>query len=186
MRLGLRELLFLAVLFGIPLAAYQYVFQPRNEEINQAREEIARKRERLDQLTEATSRIDDLGAAIEEQQEAITIVEAKLPSEQNVDEVLRQAWKIARRHDLTIRTVEPKNRVPALQYMELPIEVKLAGNFDGFYEFLRDLEQLPRLTRIKEMRLKRLDDENGAMEASFVLSIYFEPIDDDSTLAEAN
>ncbi len=189
MRFGVREILFLVILFGIPLAAYQYVFKPRNAEIRQARTEIEGKLSRLEQLSLTTARINDLDIAIERGREAIDVVEAKLPSAQNVDEVLRQAWKIARRYDLSIQNVEPEKRVPASKYMELPIKVELFGNFDGFYEFLRDLEQLPRLTRIKDLHMKRSDDGNGLMEADFKLSIFYEPDRENSgskSLARAN
>ena len=175
MRFGIRELLFLIVLFALPVAAYIWVFKPRNQEIEQARVEIQQKQERLDQLNATTARISDLGRAIESGREAIQVVEAKLPPEQNVDEVLKQAWKIARRHNLKIRMVEPDEKVSAMRYMELPISVELEGNFDGFYQFLLDLEQLPRLTRIKQLKMKRHQDLNGAMTAEFSLSIYFEP-----------
>ncbi len=175
MRIGLRELLFLAVLFAIPLSAYQYVFKPRNAEIAQARAEIELKERRLAELRETTSRISDLGVAISLGREAIDIVEAKMPSAQNVDRVLQDVTKLADRHRLVIRQIETKSRIPAAQFMELPIEIKLDGNFDGFYEFLTDLERLPRLTRIKEMFMKRIDGANGSMEATFTLSIYFQP-----------
>lgn len=187
MRIGMRELIFIIVLFAIPLGAFQYVFRPRNSEMALARKEIAEKGRRLAELNATTARIDDLGKAISEGEDAIDVVEAKLPSEQNVDEVLRQVWKLARRHNLIIKTVEPKKRVPASQYMELPISVELEGNFDGFYEFLRDLEQMPRLTRMKELNMKRRDDEDGSMDASFILSVYFQPENkrDDTSLAGA-
>ncbi len=151
MRIGLRELIFLAVLFAIPLGAFQYVFKPRNAEITQARGEIETKEQRLQELQETTARISDLGQAISKGREAIDIVEAKMPSAQNVDEVLEKVTTIANLHKLAVRQIETKSRIPAAQFMELPIEIKLDGNFDGFYEFLRDLEQLPRLTRIKEL-----------------------------------
>lgn len=175
MRIGFRELLFLVVLFAIPLGAFQYVFKPRNAEISQARDEIKLKEQRLAELKETTARISDLGVAISLGREAIEIVEAKMPSAQNVDRVLESVTTVAGRHRLVIRQIETKSRIPAARFMELPIEIKLDGNFDGFYEFLTDIEQLPRLTRIKELLMKRIEGANGSMEATFTLSIYFQP-----------
>jgi Tfp pilus assembly protein PilO len=81
--------------------------------------------------------------------------------------------------------VTPDKKVPASQYMELPILWELTGNFDGFYEFLLDLEQMPRLTQIRQMNIKRSDQQNGAMSATFTLSVYFRPRTEDSKLAGA-
>lgn len=181
MRFGVRELLFILVLLAVPVAAFWFVFKPRNEDIATARAEIAGKRQTLNKLNEASTKIKDLGEAIAAGQEAIEVIEAKLPAEQNVDEVLRQASDIAMTHALHIKTVTPQKKVPASQYMELPIAWELSGNFDGFYEFLLDLEQLPRLTQIRDLNIKRVDQDPGAMTATFTLSIYFQPRASSST-----
>ena len=50
----------------------------------------------------------------------------------------------------------------------------LKGEFDGFYDFLLALEQMPRITRIPNMEVLRSRDHDGHLEATFTLSIYFE------------
>jgi Tfp pilus assembly protein PilO len=72
----------------------------------------------------------------------------------------------------------------AAGYMEQPLEVKMTGHFEGFYQFLLGLENLPRITRIHEMTLERVTARNrrhdeeaapGLMKAEFMLSIYYQP-----------
>ena len=53
--------------------------------------------------------------------------------------------------------------------------MKINGDFNGFQEFLIKLEELPRITRISDMKITRSDKVNGNMAAEFVLSIYFQP-----------
>ena len=43
MRFGTRELLFLLLLIGMPVAAYCFVFQPRAEAVEEVREARAKK-----------------------------------------------------------------------------------------------------------------------------------------------
>jgi len=185
MRFGVREFVFMIVVLAVPIASFWFVFKPRNADIEQARKEIEGKRTTLDKLAESSRQIHDLGLAIQEGREAIDIIEAKLPAEQAVDEVLRQASDLALQHNLHVKSVTPDKKVPASQYMELPIQWELTGDFDGFYEFLLDLEQMPRLTQIRKMNIKRSDQQNGSMSATFTLSVYFRPRLDDSTLAGA-
>lgn len=184
MNIGLRELIFFAVLLAVPVASYLYVFQPRNDEIAQARTEIEIKQARLDKLDEVLARIDDIGLAIEAGRESIEVIEAKLPREQDVEGILEQVWQIAKRNDLEVGSVTSEQPVPAAMYRELPLRVTMEGPFDGFYNFLLELENLPRITRVHRMNLKRLDEraaserENlapGSTRAEFTLSIYFEP-----------
>ncbi len=186
MRFGVREVLFILVLLAVPVAAFWFVFKPRNEDIAAAQAEIAAKRQTLERLNEASMKIKNLGEAIERGQEAIEVIEAKLPAEQSVDEVLRQASEIANRHNLRIKSVTPEKKVPASQYMELPIKWELSGNFDGFYEFLLNLEQLPRLTQIRNLNIKRTEQDEGEMTATFTLSIYFQPRTAPTTLVEVS
>lgn len=176
MRLGIRQFMFVGTLLAVPLAAYFMVFKPRNAEIAQANAEIAEKRRTLEDLQKVTQRIDDLSDAIRQRQDAITLIEAKLPTEQGVDEVLRRTTEIASEHRLEITNVSPEAKVPAIRYMELPIKIELRGNFDGFYEFLLDLEQVPRLVRLKNLKMERDEEDlNGRMTATFTLSVYFMP-----------
>lgn len=191
MRFGLRELIFLVVLLAVPVASFVFVFKPRNEEIRQAEREVEIKTAKLEQLREVSARIDDLGAAIQEWNGAIEMIEAKLPSEQGIESILDQVWTLAQENRLEIIGTHPESPVPAATYMELPLKYQMFGDFDGFYQFLLELEQLPRITRVHQLKIVRAgagrlrtlrgpknaqgkELPEGTMEAEFVLSIYYE------------
>ena len=55
------------------------------------------------------------------------------------------------------------------------IQLSLAGDFNGFYAFLLQLEKLPRITRVSQMKLEKIDERDGEMQAQMTLSIFFEP-----------
>lgn len=183
MRFGLREAIFLLVLLAVPVASWFYVFKPRNTEISQANSEIQMKQAKLEQLRQVTSRIDDLDAAIEEGREKVEQIEAKLPSEQDVEGILQQVWEIAKRNRLVVKSVKSEKPVPAATYMEQPLRVMMEGEFDGFYQYLLELENLPRITRVHQMVLERAGGKGpkseqlapGSMKAEYTLSIYFQP-----------
>jgi len=184
MRIGFREFIFFIVLLAVPVASFFYVFKPRNDEISQAKAEIAVKQARLDTLAQVASKIDDIGLAIEQGRESIELIEAKLPSAQDVEGILEQIWQIAKRNGLEVKSVKSEKPVPAALYMELPLKIQMNGEFDGFYQFLLELENLPRITRIHQLKLQRADQKKGvpeeeelppgSMTAEFVLSIYFD------------
>ncbi len=184
MKFGLREFIFFLVLLAVPVASYFYVFKPRNDEIRKANEEIAMKQSRLDTLAAVASKIDDIGLEIERGRESVKTVEEKLPSAQDVEGILEQVWQTARRNALTLVSVKSEKPVPAAMYMEQPLKVAMEGQFDGFYQFLLELENLPRITRVHQMKIEKAqplagdkDDQlpPGSMKTEFVLSIYFEP-----------
>ena len=175
MRFGFRELILLAVLIALPLSSYWLVFRPVNSEIGQAKGEIEHMRLRLAKVQESTARNQDLQRENEESRRQIQAIEARLPSSKEVDMVVRQVSDLCVEAGLESPSIESDKPVTAAVYLEQPLKMKIAGDFNGFHEFLRRLEALPRITRILDMKMVRASDVNGHMKAEFTLSIYFQP-----------
>ncbi len=175
MKFGIRELVFLFVLLAMPVSSYWFVFRPQNEEIEAAKKEIEHKELMLDRLAAATEQSSDLVRTNEEITEAIGLVESRLPDNKEIEVILEQVAELARKSKLELPKVKAGKPVAAARYMEQPLEMTMRGDFDDFYEFLLKLERLQRITRVLDIRLERLDKENGSMVAQFTLSIYFEP-----------
>jgi Tfp pilus assembly protein PilO len=184
-RFGLRECIFAGVLLAVPLASYFFVFAPRNTQIKSAKAEMLAKETRLAELRKLTSRIGDLDREIVSWEEALKRLDEKLPDAEGVDAILGQITEIAEHNKLFVRSVKGEKAIPAAIAMELPLRTTVEGSFDSFYQFLLDLEALPRITRIHQLKMSRLeasrnDDKPimpGTMQAEFVLSIYFNPGD---------
>ncbi len=174
MRFGPRELFFIIVLLAVPVAAWWFVFRPQNEEIEQAKNEISHKEQMLRDLDQATAQTDSLAAANEEIRSAIELIEARLPTTKEVDVILEQVADIATGNKLELVKVKSEKPETFSTYMEQPLEMEIKGPFEGFYSFLLDLEQLERITRMPRLEIKRSDKEDGVIQATFTLSIYFE------------
>lgn len=174
MRFGFREAIFFLVLLGMLSSYYFFVLQPRNISGEEARADIQRRQVKLKELEQKTKSIDDLGQEIDKLSEAIAIFEEKLPAQQQVEVILEEVWNLATEHDLTPKSVRTEKIVKSRQYAMQPIKMKIVGNFDGFYEFLLDLEKLPRVTQMPTMKLTKRSSEEGYMDADVVLSIFFE------------
>ena len=177
MRFGMREFIFVLLLLAMPVAAYFFVFEPRNVQIAEARGEIQQKQLKLAQLEAATRDIADLGQEIDKLSEAVSLFEQKLPAEREVEVILKQVWELAAKHDLKPKSVRTDKPIKNAQYAEMPIKMTILGNFDGFYSFLLELEKMRRVTRTPEMKLKKIPNQEGQMQADVVLSIFFDPQD---------
>lgn len=175
MNFGLRELVFVAVLIAMPVSSYWFVFRPQNDEIEQARMEIDHKEQMLQKLETATARNEDIQRANTEIAAGIETIESRLPSDKEVEVVLEQIANLARESRLELPKVRTKKPVPSSTYMEQPIEMTMKGNFGDFFVFLLSVEQMERITRMPDLKIKKVDGSDGGMEASFTLAIYFEP-----------
>lgn len=170
-----RQLLFFAVLLALPIASYFLVFKPQNREIEKAKKEIELKESLLAKLKEATAQTEDLQRANEQIRDAIAAIQARLPSTKEMDNVLRQVSNLASRAGLKVPQFKKSDKTgPAGLAFEQPTDIEITGDFDGFYKFLLDLEQLPRITRIPDLSIVRSDKVDGEMKTKLVLSVYYE------------
>lgn len=174
MRFSTRELiLFLAVLL-VPIVSYFVIFKPQNATIEQAKGEIAHKRDMLGALRQETARNDDLKQANETIKASIDEMEALLPSDKEIDLIVRQVSALAVASGLTPPTLKSSKPVAAARFREQPLEMSTEGAFEGFYSFLVELERLPRITRVVDMVIKDSSTDGVEIEAEFTLSIYFQ------------
>jgi type IV pilus assembly protein PilO len=175
MKFGIPELVFVAILVAVLGATYALVDKKAASRAK-VEQTIAARQKDLADLDRATAGISDVSAKIDELQKAIAFFEGKLPQEKEIDKVLREVWQMAEANQLTIKTIKTLKSERSAGYSEQPIEMSMSGDFkESFYAFMLKLEQLPRLTRVSKMELKKINDRDGQMEASLTLSIFFEP-----------
>lgn len=192
MKTSIYKVMFLALLVGIPVAAWRMAFVPRNARAAEMMEEIEAKRSKLQALNEATGAIGNLEKEIDRLNKAITFFQSKLPSEKEIDKVLQEVWQLAETNRLitkSIRTEKRKNKSPVLPaglgYREQPITIQLEGDFLGFYSFLQALENRPRIMRIHKMEMKeRNAGPHGHVTIEFVVAIFFESEETDESWAQ--
>jgi type IV pilus assembly protein PilO len=175
MKLGLRELILVTLMIALLAASWWFGFKKVADRREQFREDVAAMRRDRATLREATAHVEDLGRQVEDLRQAVEFFDGKLPREKDVEQILRDVWKAAERNRLEIRRFETLSVRRDSHYSEQPIKMELAGDFEGFYAYLLELESLKRITRVTQMDLSRLEERNGAMEADIVLAIFFEP-----------
>jgi type IV pilus assembly protein PilO len=178
MKLGLRLIVFVVLLMGIPVAAWGLVLRPANLHNAELMQQIEARQERLRELNQAIATLGDLKQETAALEEAVRFFQSKLPSEKEMDKVLREVWRLAETNHLatkSIRTLPLDEKAAAASPREQPIAVQLEGDFRGFYGFLQALENQPRIMRINSMMVsKRKDAPEGQVQATFNMSIFFE------------
>jgi len=184
MKFGIRELLFLAVMIGTVTASFFSLKRTvARREAMQAETEGWKRQ--LAALNQSGADAVDWNKKIAELKEAVKYLEGKLPAEKEIDVILTQVENMVKANALEKKMVKPLKIDRSANYNELPIEMTLSGDFNGFYAFLQQLEKMPRITRLTNMALTKITDRDGAMQAKITLSIFFEP-DGGSKMATSN
>lgn len=184
MKFGVRELVFLVVMLGLLGATYFLVLKDRDAHRVARQAQIDTRLRSLAELERATATVKDVDHKIQDLQQATAFFESKLPQAKEIDKILREVWELAEHNRLQTKSVKTMKAQKMNGYSEQPIEMALSGDFNGFYQFLLQLEDLPRLTRVTKMNLTKINDRDGDMQAQVTLSIFFEP-DTDPTPGSA-
>ena len=183
MKFGLREILFLAVMIGTVVASF--LSHNRSVARREATEaETNSWKTQMAALDQPSDNVD-WNKKIADLTDAIKYLEGKLPAEKEIDVILTQVENMVKANALEKKMVKPLKIDRSANYNELPIEMTLSGDFNGFYAFLQKLEKMPRITRLTNMALTKITDRDGAMQAKITLSIFFEP-DGGSKVATTN
>ena len=169
-----RKAVFFVLLVGVSVIGYQYMIKPANIHLSEAKERVQVKLSKLEEFERATAAAEGLTKQLEQLQEAITFFESKLPPTSEIHKVLEQVTVIAQKHGLKPKTIRTLNKKDNSGYIEQPLKMGLVGNFNSFYSFLLALEKLPRIMKIRELKLEKEKSDEGEIEAEFIVSIFFQ------------
>ena len=171
---GLRKTVFFVLLLGLTYLAWRYMIKPANGGFAEQRTRLKKKSTKLAEFEEATAAAEGLNKQLEQLQEAIDFFESRLPSTSEVHKVLEQVTVIAQKQGLTPKTIRTLKKKDNSGYIEQPLRMELVGNFNSFYSFLLELENLPRIMKIRELELNKRKKQQGQIVADFVVSIFFQ------------
>lgn len=172
---AIRKLIFVVLLLGVSAAGYQYMIRPANQKLAEARQRVSGQRAKLAEFEEATVKAEDLNKQLTQLDEAVRFFESKLPPTSEIHKVLEQVTVIVQSQGLEpkmIRTLSRKEDNSG--YVEQPLKMELVGNFNSFYSFLLEIEKLPRIMKIRELKLQKDKDGDGQVTADFIISIFFQ------------
>jgi Tfp pilus assembly protein PilO len=162
-------------MIALLISTWVFVFRKASTRRQQKLAEIEAWDGQLNNLRRASSGIDDMGRKITELQKAIDFFASKLPAAKEMDKVLTEVSQMADANSLQSKTVKSLKTERGRSYSEQSIQMNLTGDFNGFYSFLLQLEKLPRITRLTNMKLEKINDRDGEMSAQLTMSIFFEP-----------
>ncbi|MEN6337758.1 MAG: type 4a pilus biogenesis protein PilO [Phycisphaerales bacterium] len=171
---GLRQAIFFILLVGVAFAGYQYMIKPANQNLAESKRRVDGKRAKLVDFEAATSKAGDFNKQVEQLQEAVRFFESKLPPTSEVHKVLEQVTVIAQKQGLKPKTIKTLQQRDSNGYIEQPLTMNLVGDFTAFYSFLLELEKLPRIMKLRELKLDKPSDGSSEIGAEFILSIFFQ------------
>jgi Tfp pilus assembly protein PilO len=172
---GPKIVLIAILLAALPATAWFWMFKPSGEEIERVSAENRVKKQRIQEAERALSDSDAVNKT-NKLKEALELFKQRLPDQSEVSSVMNEVAKIATKHKLDARNFQKVSDAVKEGYGEQTVRWILVGTFKpNLTEFFEDLEALPRITRISEMRIDSDDKHTGVVTATFLMTTYYTP-----------
>ncbi|MEJ2314160.1 MAG: type 4a pilus biogenesis protein PilO [Nitrospirota bacterium] len=139
-----------AVLVG---AFVYFAILPKNVEIEQLNEVIAKQEADISKSQSMVQRLDELKAENERLRAQLAVLEEYLPEEKEISSLLKQVEELSKEAGLEILSWKPspKRRHPSGVVFEIPVSVKLNGSYHDLGHFFSSLTQLDRIVNVKNI-----------------------------------
>jgi len=151
-----------------------FVILPMRNQAEENRAAIAERQGQLTRLQRVAQRINDLNQEVARLESALAFFENRLPQQREIDVIVREVSKIAEATALTTRSIRTTAGEDLPRYNSQPITMTLEGPFNGFYEFLLGIEQLPRITKVRQIQISKVPLKEGVVQAELLMDIFYE------------
>ncbi len=151
--LAVRALLILVICILCAGAGYWFDTKVQLEELSQAerREESLKSDFETKQLK--ASNLDGYKRQLREMEETFGTMLRQLPSRTEVADLLVDITQTGLSSGLDFELFKPQTEVGQEFYAELPIALKVVGNFHEFGEFIGGVAALPRIVTMHDVRI---------------------------------
>jgi len=162
-----KLLLLVAILIGVLVAAYFLDWQGQLEELEAGRQQEAKlKQEYVDKKRQSVN-LDLLRAQLREIETSFGTLLKQLPNKSQMEALLVDINQAGLGRGLQFELFKPAPSETQREfYAELPISIKLTGNYHDMGAFASDIGQLPRIVTLNDIALNVGKDGTLTMDTT--------------------
>jgi type IV pilus assembly protein PilO len=177
-----KLLLLVALLVGVLVVAYFLDWQGQLEELEAGRQQEAKlKQEYVDKKRQAVN-LDLLRAQLREIETSFGTLLKQLPNKSQMEALLVDINQAGLGRGLQFELFKPAQSETQREfYAELPISIKLTGNYHDMGAFASDIGQLPRIVTLNDIALNVGKDGTLTMDTT---AKTFRYLDDEELAAQ--
>jgi len=133
--------------------------------------------ERQQNLADTATRLRVLPAVAAEVRQLRKQLEGqkKLPAENDLAQFIRDLTRLGDNWSLKGFRYKPDASRRNECFAQLPIQLTFEGDFVKVFSFLKQVEDLERLTRVRNLQVKARDAATGQVQVELTMNIYYAP-----------
>ena len=148
---AMAMLLALVVIVGV---SYWQFTMPQLEELDKAQKAEVDKLSDLDVKQQKAANLDALRLQLDDIRKIMDEMKQKLPSKTQVPDLLQSVSQAGLGAGLEFEIFKPGTEKPVEFYVELPIEIRVNGNYHEFGKFISQVANLERIVTSHDIRIK--------------------------------
>jgi type IV pilus assembly protein PilO len=160
-----RALCGVGVLLAVLGLGWFFYWDGQLEELSMGEQEEQRLRDAYKSKVQQAVNLDALRKQKEQVGEYVATLEKQLPSKAEMDALLSDINQAGLGRGLQFELFKPGQVVVKEYYAELPIDIKITGNYHDVGAFTSDVANLPRIVTLNNLNLAAGKDGTLTMEA---------------------
>ncbi|MGD2117689.1 MAG: type 4a pilus biogenesis protein PilO [Chromatiales bacterium] len=156
---------------GIGVAVYYYDIQEQFAKQDRAEAEERDLRQDFEIKQAKAVNLEKYKQQLEEMKETFGAMLRQLPDKTEVADLLVDVSQTGLAAGLEFELFQPQSEVPKEFYAELPISIKVHGQYHEFGEFISGLAALPRIVTIHDITITPLGGDRNSPTASQQLQL---------------
>ena len=149
-----KVLVLILVALVFCLIGYYYIYKPKNNKILALQPEIQRLKKTLKENLEITKGIKDIEEELEKIEGRLSQAQAQLPTDKEIPNLLIKISDLGSVVGLEFLLFQPKPEVPKDFYNEVPIDIRIKGNYHMVAQFFDMIAHLPRIVNISNIGMR--------------------------------
>jgi Tfp pilus assembly protein PilO len=153
-----------------------FYWRPGSREQANLRLELSRRQLELDANRDVSTRLAVVSANVERTRLRLERFNRKLPKQEELGQFVKEITNLSQQASLRRLSNQPGDLKRRDVFCERPISLSFEGDFNDVFSFLRQAEEMQRLTRVRTLNVRSLDAQQGLVDVQVVMSIYFSEI----------
>ena len=153
------------MLLGVIVLAWFLYLSGQQEELEAGEQEEVKLREEYKIKVQQAINLESLRKQRDQVNEYVSTLEKQLPSKAEMDALLSDINQAGLGRGLQFELFKPGQVVVKDYYAELPIDIKVTGNYHDIGSFTSDVANLPRIVTLGNMNLVAGKDGGLTLEA---------------------
>src|SRR5690242_1356743 len=150
----------------IQVVAWYFFWQPQLDNIEKGRQDVAKQKETFLEKKKLAVNLEAYKQQRQEIEQAFGALLKQLPNKSEMDALLIDINQAGLGRGLAFELFKPSEHENVTEfYAELPVSIKVSGNYHDLGAFASDVAKMPRIVLLTDLKIDPTKEGNLTMEA---------------------